>query len=625
MSARPAAARVIAIALVLCPGGVTGAQRAGGPPAVVRDGGRAPETGSGSISGVVLTDDAGAAPVRRATVTLRNTDSSASTVAVTDAAGRFAFSDLPAGRFLVSAAKPAYVSIAYGARAPRSPGLAIALENGQRLADLTIRMARGAVVTGRVVDQLGQPAVGLRVTASERTIVNGVPSYRPGFGSGATVDDRGLYRIYGLAAGTYVIAASSGGGLAALGGAARVTTAEEVQWALRGNAPTPGGRPAASTPPPPRGPGLRYAPVFYPGTTDAAGAVPITLTAGEERSAVDFVVELVPTATVEGAVVRPDGQPASANVQVMALSSSARIPGVFELPPRASVTPDGRFSLSGLGPGHYTVMARAASAAIAPGPLAPAGGRGGGGAPAMDLWAATEIDVAGHDITDVTLRLATGVTVSGRVTTETASPEAGSLAGRGSVRLVAPPDSAMSLGVPPAQIGADGSFTFTGVTPGAYLLSANLTGGSPATPAWTLKSATLGGRDVLDTPLVIAPGQDVAGLVVTFSDRVTELSGSLIDQVGRPAPNHFVVLFSTNPAYWRQQSRWLRQPARPASDGRFSVAGMPAGEYFLAAVTEFEPNEWYTPAFLQQLVPLSLRITLAEGEKKTQDLRLAAN
>jgi hypothetical protein len=183
----------------------------------------------------------------------------------------------------------------------------------------------------------------------------------------------------------------------------------------------------------------------------------------------------------------------------------------------------------------------------------------------------------------------------------------------------------MSLGVPPGQSSADGTFTFAGVPPGQYYFGANLVGGTPARPAWTVKSATVNGRDILDTPFDVRAGEDVSNVVVTFTDRLTRLTGTLTDQAGRPAPGYFVTAFPINSGHWRQQSRWLRPPTRPASDGRFSIVGLPPGEYHLAAITEFSPQEWYTPAFLQQLVPLSLKLTLREGEEHRQDIRLAGN
>jgi len=141
-------------------------------------------------------------------------------------------------------------------------------------------------------------------------------------------------------------------------------------------------------------------------------------------------------------------------------------------------------------------------------------------------------------------------------------------------------------------------------------------------PTWTLKSAQAGGRGLLDTPVDIQPGGDLADVVVTFTDKVTEINGLLLDQAGRPAPEFYVFVFPTDAARWTPLSRWLRPPTRPATDGRYRITGLPPGEYYLAALMEFDQNSWNSPVFLEQVVPGAIKITIGEGEKKTQDIRL---
>jgi len=602
--------------LVTCALVDTTAQRGAPPP---RDGASVDVSGTGFIGGTVFEDSTTGAPLRRATVTLRNVDlvnamTSLSTarISVTDDAGTFAFANLPAGRFSLVVSKPAYLTMGYGAKAPRGQGLTIALAEGQRVPDLVVRLPRGAVITGRVADETGRPAVGVRVGVAEQVTINGESSYRSSFGTGGDTDDRGVYRIFGLNPGTYLVGTGSTPG-SFIGGGPRMTTAAEVEWARRGATLT-----GATPPAPARGAGMKTASVFYPGTTNSASAVPIAVTAGEERNGIDFTVHAEPTASLEGTVTRADGRPAR-NVQLLPVlvTNSVQV-GFPAFPPRATVTPQGQFSVSGLAPGHYLVTARASSGEVLAPP--PPGGRGVG-APIADLWATAEIDMTGQDITGLALTLMPGMSVSGRMIFESkgVSPPADLTTAR--VNMNAPPATAVSLGVPSVAPDADGTFTFPAVAPGSYLVSAYLS--APSTQAWTLKSAVADGRDVLDTPLEVRPGIDTTGVVVTFTDQVTQLTGTLTDRTGRPAPSYFVIAYTTNAAHWRQQSRWLRQPTRPASDGKFVINGLPPGEYYLAALSEFNQQEWYTPEFLQQLVPMSLKFTLAEGEKKVQDLKLA--
>jgi len=61
---------------------------------------------------------------------------------------------------------------------------------------------------------------------------------------------------------------------------------------------------------------------------------------------------------------------------------------------------------------------------------------------------------------------------------------------------------------------------------------------------------------------------------------------------------------------------------RPASDGRFSVADLPAGDYLIAALTDVEPDEWKRAEFLGQLVAAGVKVTIRDGERTVQDLRL---
>jgi hypothetical protein len=62
---------------------------------------------------------------------------------------------------------------------------------------------------------------------------------------------------------------------------------------------------------------------------------------------------------------------------------------------------------------------------------------------------------------------------------------------------------------------------------------------------------------------------------------------------------------------------------RPASSGAYLVKNLPPGEYCVAAVTDVEQGAWWDPEFLAELLKASpLRVTLAESEKKTLNLRV---
>jgi hypothetical protein len=223
-------------------------------------------------------------------------------------------------------------------------------------------------------------------------------------------------------------------------------------------------------------------------------------------------------------------------------------------------------------------------------------------------------------VTNLDLVLDAGLTVTGRVTFgELNVPPAD--VGRVIVRLQPPSASAGDLARVNGAAIANGTFTLPGIQPGLYVLAATLSAASAA-QTWALQSATMGGRDVLDAPFEIRAGATPPPIELHFTNRLTTLTGMFSDQSGRPISDYSLIVFPTNPARWSQNSRWMRAPSRPSSDGRFEFTGLPPGEYYLAAITTYDPQEWYTRPFLESVLPGAIKITLTDGQTTTQDLRV---
>jgi hypothetical protein len=422
----------------------------------------------------------------------------------------------------------------------------------------------------------------------------------------------------------------------------RQMTAAELEWAdkmvVAGPAPASGADASA----PPSAPKVAYSPVYYPGTTVAADATIVTLGPNEERSGVDFGLQLVPTAQVKGRVIdssgRPQG-PLTVSLKPVRPDNLDLFASLLNASGYAGA--DGTFTISGVKPGNYTLSARATVKDPAAAPADPAQQRqqtltammGGAG---LTHWASEEIAVMGSDVTGVTLTLRPGVTITGKIVYEATTKAAPTDLSRTQVSLSGASaasaggaaqilSSVLGGGNIAATVAQDGTFTFNGVPPGRYRLITQQGLLSVAMPTlmvggWMLKSAMAGGRDIVDSPIDVRSGQDVTGVVVTFTDHPAELSGTVFDSAGRVTPNFPIVVFSTDRAYWTPSSRRV-QTARPSSDGKFKVM-LPAGEYYVVAVTAVNKNEVYDPAFLDALVPVAFKIAIADGEKKTQDLRL---
>jgi hypothetical protein len=587
-----------------------------------------PQVGTGVISGVVTSDEATPRPLRHAAVMLFTGEISFPLTIVTDDAGRFAFGNLPAGPYGLSASKAGYVSASYGAkRAGRGSGVPIALGDGQQVSDLTLRLPKGSVITGTVRSPSGAPMTRLNVQIYQVSTGGGGRHLSP-TAIDAMTDDRGVYRAFGLAEGDYLIQVSPS--LATVASEARLVTAAEVRWADAISSPS-----GMATPPPPQGQSVSYAPMYFPGTADLGAASIVSLGSAEERSGVDIALAFVATARVSGTVLDQDGNPVTAQVQLRPSASQSDLLGLMggsfmAAPARAG----GAFEFSAVKPGQYTASVRTAPGGRGGGPGVPMSVQllTGGGPNAGVLWASADVAVDGQDVSNIVLRLQPGMTVSGKVVYEGATP-AQDVATR--VSLMAPPAGASALELAAsvltsqttAMAAADGTFAVQSVLPGKYRVTVGAlgqwTGPRPGASGWMLKSAMLNGRDVSDESFVLRPNEDVTGIVVTMTDRPTELSGSVTDRSGRPAPGFPIVVFSTDRAYWTPASRRV-QTAKPASDGRYHLTGLPAGEYFMCALTDLDRSQMYDPAFLESLVAGSFKITLADGEKKTQDLKLAS-
>src|SRR5205823_804933 len=104
------------------------------------------------ISGIVMLDGAGT-PMRHAQVNLTAPELRGQRSVATDEKGHFSFVALPEGRYSLSATKPGYVSMAYGAKKPGRAGTPIQLGVGQKFDRTTIYLAKGSVITGVVVDE----------------------------------------------------------------------------------------------------------------------------------------------------------------------------------------------------------------------------------------------------------------------------------------------------------------------------------------------------------------------------------------------------------------------------------------------------------------------------------------
>ena len=277
---------------------------------------------------------------------------------------------------------------------------------------------------------------------------------------------------------------------------------------------------------------------------------------GEDRTGVDLHLRLVATVKVTGTVTGPEGPVPNMGVRLLHANIDEFTSDLGLETAVAATDATGAFTLLGVPPGAYTVKIlktpRPASPAVpSEGMVMVSSGTGTSFGTSLGpttttpaplpteptLWASAPLSVAEADIAGVSLALRQGSRVTGRVEFEgTRNPPAPDQLQRMSVTLQ--PLDARTLGlVTPGRVGADQQFRTLGFPPGRYLVTAGGAGTD-----WTLKSAMVGGRDVSDEPLEIGT-EEIGGVVLLFTDRPTQLTGTVRNTQNQGDPDADVVVF----------------------------------------------------------------------------------
>jgi hypothetical protein len=177
-----------------------------------------------------------------------------------------------------------------------------------------------------------------------------------------------------------------------------------------------------------------------------------------------------------------------------------------------------------------------------------------------------------------------------------------------------------ALGYPRQSTDPDadpGTFTIGAVQPGAYILCGiNYNG-------WLIKSVTIDGRDLSYVPIDTTSSSSVSGVVVTFTNRGATLTGQLAPSPGADEPA-VVVAFPAEEAQWTSYGlKPLRiRSTAAASDGTFTIEGLPAGAYLVAAVRADSPRVWQQPGFFARVRGEATRVSLTWGGRHTASPRV---
>ncbi|HYT67906.1 MAG TPA: carboxypeptidase-like regulatory domain-containing protein [Vicinamibacterales bacterium] len=561
--------------------------------------GRQAKTGTSRLRGRIVATDTGSA-VRRAQVRISGPEIGTKT-ALTDAQGRYEFRDLPAGRFNVSVSKSGFVTMQYGQNRPFEPGRPIELADAQVMDKGDVSLPRGSVLVGRIVDEFGEAVAEAEVTAMRMQFQNGKRRLVPSGRNGQT-NDLGQFRIYGLPPGEYYVSAS-------------LRNMSSMMIDMLGGGP---GGPTGSNQ------NSGYASTYYPGTPNPGEAQRVSVAVGQELGSVDIQLQPVRLAKITGTAVGSDGKPmAGAMVMLMPTMKDAMqfMPGGT-----SRTNSDGQFTLNGVTPGEYLLQVQSMGAI-----MTAAGNamtlafsmtdRSGGSpqAPAQEReFAMASVNVAGEDISGMVVVGTRGAKASGTLSFEGGmKPE-----GLTSIRVTAPSADLDSNPMP--TFGANtvkdtGAFDVDGLVGGRVFRVANLPKG------WVLRRVTLNGEDMTDKGIEFKPGEDVSGIDIELTNRLTSINGSVTDDKGQAQKDYTVVIFPEEQAKWTlPMNRWLVS-SRPDQEGRFKFNALPPGTYYAIAIEYVASGEWQDPEWLARAAKRATRITLDEGSTKTLDLKLAGS
>jgi protocatechuate 3,4-dioxygenase beta subunit len=530
------------------------------------------------ILGGTVTDAGNGEPLGKVTLTLSREGQGQRArprSAKTGLEGKFLFENLEPGRYRLRAERNRYVASEYGQRAPNQQGTPLTLQAGQKLTGLTMQLQRAAVISGRVLDEDNEPVAGARVAAMAARYMQGEQRFFP-VGADQT-DDRGEYRIFGLAPGEYFVSVSQSnrGRAVRLGPPSTLQEEDET-----------------------------YVETYFPGTTEMEQAVALKVAASQELLGVD--VQLRPTRTfrVTGRVVSETGDPLEGrNVTLTLLPRETRSVNFNSMNRSSTRSPQGDFTMQGVTPGSYTLLAQVFDRRGFSGPNASSG----------MLSGRLAVDVGNRNVEGLSVPVRPGLRIEGRLQAE-GSAEIDLSNVRISLRSQEPMLAMGGGGTSDRVNEEDGTFTLEAVTQGVYEVML----GGVSEDAY-LKAARLGNQEVLSAGLDLTNSSAAGVLDLTLSTKGGRLDGAVVNAEGQPVVGAQVVLL---PEASRRQRVGLFKSATTDQNGVFTLRGIAPGNYSIVALENVERGAWMDPNFLRGNENAAKKVEIKEGSAQSFELKV---
>ncbi len=490
------------------------------------------------------------------------------TISETD--GSFKISNIEPGQYSLSGNRNGYLSTDYGAKDVKHGGTTLTLTARQQTTDLNLALIPQAVITGKVVDQDGDPVPNAMISLIAAGWQRGKLNY--GMRNSANTNDLGEYRMPNVQPGRFYLMVQRGG------------------FAVRNEPSVETGKPD-----------IRPVRTFYPGAARLEDAAQLEAKAGQEMSGMDVRLITATTYHIRGRVVGavPQGAADRMNVQV---SARGQQDFAFLFSGAANVTKERTFDVAGLPPGSYTVNVFAIRGQVR------AVGR-------------QEVDVGQADVNDVQLTLTPPTSLRGQISVEGNPPAGANAANVKSVRLfvyTAEP-GAMMFGSPQTTPDDDGTFTMEDLAPGRYFLNAGPMSGT------YLKSVRYGSQEVFGRAIDVTQGGGQLTLVYSYG--VAELDGTVQSSDSgsastalptSPKSDEMVVLV---PETLNEDGTGMHFGSADSS-ASFKLKNLRPGRYRAYAFEQIDANQLDNPALRKELESRGVEVELNEKDQKQIQLPL---
>lgn len=519
----------------------------------------------GTIRGRITDRETGQ-PIARAGVRVSRVGAGPPVLGVpTDADGRYQFPRLAPGRYTILVEPPegsgAYLATRYGQERPIDPrfggaGTPFTLSHGATFT-ADVALWRALAIEGRVVDDLGQPVANMPVVVGPIGLPEG------GMGVPRTSDDRGMFRVFGLAPGEYRLCADPRNGIPMIRFGPRVAQPDMLLKTC------------------------------YP-AGDGSDAQPLALTS-TDLTGVEIRMRRGRVYTITGLAIDSSGAPTVDQVSLVRFDGSGSSSSGIEVR-------QGAFTARDVPPGEYGIRAEIA-------------GFGTINDKRERELGYVRVTVGDANVENLIVQTAKAATVHGRLEFEGERP--GSLSG---ARIAArPPRTGGSYSGPPPEpvsVAADDTFVLSGLF-GPQVVQAI---GLPR--PWVVKEIRYLEADVLGRPVELKAGTDPARLRVILTNRSAAVKGRIHDLAGHDPANVRVLFYSADRP-WEVETLAFAYTAPVNEQAGFTIAPVRAGDYYIVAMPIGDIGAIVrSEDVFARVAKVAERITLAEGEERSISVRV---